>query len=398
MTASAMSQAGERDRATVKFGEIDWVLFTVLCLIGAAGIAMLYSIAGLNWQPWALKQVLRFVVGVVLMLVLALISLRVWSFVAYPLYGLAVLLLVAVKVHGETTMGAERWLHLGPLRLQPSEIMKIALVLALARFYQTITAKEANLSWKLAIPAAMTLLPFVLVVTQPDLGTAILLLLTGGAVMMVAGLNLKVIAAGIVSAAIPPIALIVMGATEREKVMAVVLFFLKPYQRDRVLTFFDSSSDPSSTGYQIIQSKIAMGSGGLLGRGYGLGSQSHLSFIPEKQTDFIFATFAEEFGFVGCISLLFLFALAIFISLRIAAVSHSHFGRLAASGVTATFAFYVLINAAMVMGLAPVVGTPMPMLSYGGTIMLTTMVGFGLVQAVRVHRYDEVGSGKGSIF
>ena len=258
--------------------------------------------------------------------------------------------------------------------------MKIGIVLALARFYQGLSAKEANWSWKLIIPVVMILAPVGLIKMEPDLGTAILILLTGGAVMVMAGLSWRVIGA-----------LVVAG------IVAVPLFIefgMQQYQRDRLLTL-GGKADPTGSGFQILQSKIAMGSGGLLGRGYGLGSQSQLNFIPEKHTDFIFATFAEEFGFVGCASMLFLFALAIFISLRIAAVSHSHFGRLAASGVTATFALYVMINGAMVMGLAPVVGIPMPLLSYGGTVMLTVMVGFGLVQCVRVHRYDEVGSGKG---
>jgi rod shape determining protein RodA len=202
--------------------------------------------------------------------------------------------------------------------------------------------------------------------------------------MVLAGLSMRVIIAGVVAfaVAVPPI----------------VMFVLHDYQRNRVLTFLHPENDPSGSGYHIMQSKIALGAGGFLGKGYGLGSQSQLNFLPEKHTDFIFATLAEEFGFVGCFSLLLLYGLSIFIALRIASISHSHFGRLAAAGVTATFALYVLINGGMVMGLAPVVGVPMPMLSYGGTVMMTVMIGFGLVQAVRVHRYSEVSSGKGSLF
>jgi rod shape determining protein RodA len=222
-----------------------------------------------------------------------------------------------------------------------------------------------------------------LVAHQPDLGTAILLSLTGLSVVVLAGLSWRIIGAGVLAAlvAIPP----------------VVMFVLHDYQRDRILTFLSPENDPSGSGYHILQSKIALGSGGLLGKGYGLGSQSQLNFLPEKQTDFIFATLAEEFGFVGCITVLSLYATVIFMALRTASLAHSHFGRLSAAGVTATFAFYVLINGAMVMGLAPVVGVPMPLLSYGGTVALTVMVGFGLVQAVRVHRYSEVTSGKGAL-
>ena len=214
-------------------------------------------------------------------------------------------------------------------------------------------------------------------------GTAILLAATGGAVMMLAGLSLRLIAVGLVGA---------MAAAP-----AFVLFIMKGYQRDRILTFLHPENDPSGSGYHILQAKIALGSGGILGKGFGLGSQSQLNFLPEKQTDFIFATLAEEFGLVGCVSMLLLYAATIIIALRIASLSHSHFGRLSAAGVTATFAFYVMINGAMVMGLAPVVGVPMPLLSYGGTVMLTVMIGFGLVQSVRVHRYSEVTSGEGTL-
>ena len=226
-------------------------------------------------------------------------------------------------------------------------------------------------------------MPTLLVAHQPDLGTAVLLAATGLSVMMLAGLSLRVVGALALSAlaSIPP----------------VVMFVLHDYQRNRVLTFLNPEADPSGTGYHIMQSKIALGSGGLLGKGFGLGSQSQLDFLPEKHTDFIFATLAEEFGFVGCVSVLALYLATITIALRIASVSHSHFGRLGAAGVTATLALYVLINGAMVMGLAPVVGVPMPMLSFGGTVMLTVMIGFGLVQAVRVHRYSEITSGRGTL-
>ena len=239
----------------------------------------------------------------------------------------------------------------------------------------------ARLSWRLLIPGAMIGVPFALVAHQPDLGTAMLILFTGLAVVFLAGLSWKIIitGAGAAIAAIPPI----------------VMFVLHDYQRQRVMTFLDPESDPSGSGYHILQSMIALGSGGLLGKGYGLGSQSQLDYLPEKHTDFIFATLAEEFGFVGCTFLLTLYAAVIFMALRTASLSHSHYGRLAAAGVTATFACYVLINGAMVMGLAPVVGVPMPMLSYGGTVAMTVMIGFGLVQSVRVHRYSEVGSSKG---
>ena len=383
MTSSALTRPGERERLVVKFSQVDWTLTLVLSLIAAAGGMMLYSIAGGAWEPWAAKHLMRFGLCLILMLALAVVDLKVWFAISYPLYALGFLLLVAVEVVGHESLGAKRWLQFGPLGVQPSEIMKIGLVLALARFYHSLPAQHARWSWRLLIPVAMIGAPVLLVAKEPDLGTAILLAATGGAVMMLAGLSLRVIVAGVVGviAAVPPF----------------VMFVLKPYQRDRILTFLHPETDPSKAGYHILQAKIALGSGGVLGKGFGLGSQSQLNFLPEKQTDFIFATLAEEFGLVGCLSMLALYAAAIVIALRIANVSHSHFGRLSASGVTATFALYVLINGAMVMGLAPVVGVPMPLLSYGGTVMMTVMVGFGLIQSVRVHRYSEVGRGAGLI-
>ncbi len=381
MTASALTRPGERDRLVVKFSQIDWRLTAVLCLIAGAGTLMLYSIAGGHWNPWAGPHIALFGGFLILMLVLAVTDLRIWFVMAYPTYAVALLLLMAVMVVGHSALGAARWLKIGPIHLQPSEIMKIGLVLGLARFYHGLSAKDARFSWKLLIPLAMIAVPVVLVLKQPDLGTAILLAATGLIVMMLGGLDLRAILAAV-------------GAG----LLATPVFFylvlkghlLKGYQATRFQTFLRPNADLSGAGYHGLQAKIALGSGGFLGRGFLLGSQSQLNFLPEKQTDFIFASWGEEFGFLGCTFILVLFAAAILIGIRIAATSHSHFGRLSAAGITTTFALYILINGAMVMGLAPVVGVPMPLLSWGGTVMLTVMVGFGLVQSVRVHRYTEV--------
>jgi rod shape determining protein RodA len=382
MTVSALTRPGERDRLIVKLSEIDWLFVLVLCLIAGAGSLMLFSIAGSSWTPWAAAHATRFGICICILIALAMMDLRVWFMLAYPIYGLGVLLLIAVELVGDIRLGAQRWLSIGSFSFQPSEVIKIGIVLALARLYHGVSAERARLSWWLFIPALMIAVPVLLVAHQPDLGTALLIAMTGGAIVVLAGLSWKIIATAVagVLAVIPP----------------YVIFGMHDYQRQRVLTFLDPESDPSGSGYHILQSMIALGSGGLLGKGYGLGSQSQLNFLPEKQTDFIFAALAEEFGFVGCASLLILYAAAIFMALRTSYLSHSHFGRLAAAGVTATFTLYVMINGLMVMGLAPVVGVPMPMLSYGGTVMLTVMIGFGLVQSVRVHRYSEVTSGKGS--
>lgn len=383
MTASALTRPGERDRISTKITELDWRLVGLLAVIAGTGGAMLYSIAGGHWQPWAADHLARFGVMVVIMLCLALVHPKWWFRGAYPLYGFVLFLLLLIEFTplGYTAGGAKNWLSLGFTRIQPAEFVKLGLVLALARWYHNHSAQDARWSWKLLIPAGMIGLPFLLVAKQPDLGSAMIIGLTGAAVMFVAGLSWRVIAAGAAAAVaiIPPF----------------VMFVMHDYQRNRVLTFLNPEADPSGTGYNIIQSKIALGSGGLLGKGYGLGSQSQLEFLPERHTDFIFSTVAEEFGFVGSFTVLACYVAVILIALRIASLAHSHFGRIAAAGMTAFFALFVLINGAMVMGMAPVVGVPMPLLSYGGSSMMTVMIGFGLVLSTRVHRYAELPKGHG---
>ncbi len=385
MTASALTRPGERDRLSTKIAELDWRLIGLISLVAFVGAAMLYSIAGGQWQPWAMKHVIRFTALLMVMLALAMLHPKWWFRAAYPLYAFLLLLVLMIEFTplGYTAGGAKNWLNLGFMRIQPAEFMKLGLVLALARWYHNHSAEDARWSWKLLIPAGMIGLPFLLVAKQPDLGSAMIIGLTGGAVMFMAGLSWRVLAAGAAAAVavIPP----------------YVMFGMHEYQRNRVLTFLSPESDPAGTGYNIIQSKIALGSGGLLGRGYGLGSQSQLEFLPERHTDFIFSTLAEEFGFVGSFTVLVCYVAIILIALRIAALAHSHFGRIAAAGMTAFFALFVLINGAMVMGLAPVVGVPMPLMSYGGSSMMTVMIGFGLVMATRVHRYAELPKGQGLI-
>jgi len=383
MTASALTRPGERDRLSTKITELDWRLVALLCMVAFVGTAMLYSIAGGEWQPWAIKHAARFGVMLVVMLALAMLHPKWWFRAAYPLYAVLLILVLMIEFTplGYVAGGARNWLNLGFIRIQPAEFMKLGLVLALARWYHSHTAQEARWSWKLLIPAAMIGVPFLLVAKQPDLGSAMIIGLTGGAIMFVAGLSWRVIAVGGLAAAVT--------------IPFFVRFGMHEYQRNRVLTFLSPESDPSGTGYNIIQSKIALGSGGVLGKGYGLGSQSQLEFLPERHTDFIFSTVAEEFGFVGSFAVLACYVAIILIALRIASLAHSHFGRIAAAGMTAFFALFVLINGAMVMGLAPVVGVPMPLLSYGGSSMMTVMLGFGLILSTRVHRYAELPKGHG---
>ena len=383
MTASALTRPGERDRISSKLAELDWRVIGLLCVLAGIGTAMLYSIAGGSWSPWAWKHLLRFGVLLGVMIGLAMVHPKWWFHAAYPLYGLllVMVLLIEFTPMGYMAGGAKNWLNLGFIRIQPAEFVKIGLVLALARWYHGHSAQDARWSWKLVFPLGMIGVPFLLVAKQPDLGSAMVIGLTGAAVMFMAGLSWRVIAAAAAAAVaiIPPF----------------VMFVMHDYQRNRVLTFLNPEADPSGTGYNIIQSKIALGSGGLLGKGYGLGSQSQLEFLPERHTDFIFSTVSEEFGFVGSFTVLACYTALILISLRIAALSHSHFGRISAAGMTAFLALFVLINGAMVMGLAPVVGVPMPLLSYGGSTMMTVMIGFGLILSTHVHRYVELPKGQG---
>lgn len=376
MVDSALSRPGQRDRYDSKITQIDWVFVAVVMTLAGIGALMQYSVGGMSWEPWAYPHLRNFSVLFIMMLALALLDLRVWLELAYPFYVISLLLLVAVEVAGDVRMGAQRWLEIGPISFQPSEFMKLAIVLALAKFYHEATAKEANWSWKLLIPLTMIAVPTGLVMHQPDLGTGMLILLTGGAVMVLAGLNWKAIGAAAVAGMV--------------SVPLAFFYVLHDYQRKRILTFLNPEGDPSGDGYHILQSKIAMGSGGLMGKGLGLGSQSQLNFLPEKHTDFIMGAVCEELGFVGGGLVLLLSGLIVVMALRMASLSHSHFGRLAAAGAIATYGCYILINGAMVMGLFPVVGIPMPLVSYGGSVMLTVMAGFGLILGVRVHRYQEL--------
>lgn len=358
-----------------KLLEVDWGLIILITLAACAGFAMLYSIAGGHLRPWAGPQIIRFAVGLLILVAAAMIDIRVWMGLAYPAYGVAFLLLLVVQSMGHVGLGAQRWIDLGPLQIQPSELMKISLVLALARYLHGLTVEDISRPVKLLVPLVMIAAPAVLVLLQPNLGTAIILVADGCSLLFLAGLSWRWIvpALGAVAASIP-----------------VAWEFMHDYQRQRVLTFLDPSSDALGAGWNITQAKIAIGSGGFSGKGFLQGTQSRLNFLPEKETDFIFTTLGEEFGFAGSIALLILFGLIIVYGIRIAMASRSQFGRLVAMGVTLNFFFYIMINGLMVMGLIPVVGIPMPLVSYGGSAMMTVMFGFGLLMSVHVHRQVEI--------
>ena len=359
-----------------KLWQVNWTLVLLIAILASIGFAMLYSAANGNLSPWASRQMAIFAFGLVVMLGIGLVDIRVWLRHAYWPYGLTLALLVAVEVFGETKGGARRWLDLGVFQLQPSEFMKFALALALARYFHRLNFDDIGRLRFLLVPVFLIALPVVLVQRQPDLGTALFLLLGGAAILFVAGVRLWKFAV---------VAVAIMVA------VPVVWPLLKDYQQERVLTFLSPERDPGDKGYQILQSKIALGSGGTFGRGYMKGTQSHLNFLPERQTDFIFTMLAEEFGLVGGLGLLGLYALLLAHGTAIALRSAAQFGRLLAMGVTVMVFLYVFINIAMVMGLLPVVGLPLPLISRGGTAMLAVLVGFGLVISVYVHRDARIG-------
>jgi rod shape determining protein RodA len=359
-----------------KLLRIEWGLMILITLIACAGFTMLYSAAGGSISPWAGRQMLRFALAFGMLIAVACVDLRVWMGLAYPAYVASLLLLVAVELAGRVGLGAQRWIELGPLQLQPSELMKITLILALARYLHGLGPGEVSRPFKLLLPLMMIAAPVVLVLLQPNLGTAMLLALCGALLLFLAGLSWYWIGPSLASVAVA-----IPLAWE---------FLLHDYQKQRILTFLNPGTDALGAGWNITQAKIALGSGGVVGKGLLLGTQSRLNFLPEKETDFIFTMIGEEFGFLGSIALLILFAMVIYHGIQIAMWSRSQFGRLLAMGITGNFFLYIMINGLMVMGLIPVVGIPMPLISYGGTAMMTVMFGFGLLMSVHVHRQVEV--------
>ncbi|MBX2854499.1 MAG: rod shape-determining protein RodA [Rhodobacteraceae bacterium] len=360
-----------------KLLRFNWVLAALLAAAASVGFIMLYSVAGGDLDPWARLQIVRFAVGFGLMLLVALIDVRIWRAAAGPLYLISVGLLVVVEFFGQTGMGAQRWLAIGPILLQPSEIMKISLVLALARYYDEIGPERASSLLWIAPPLILALIPTLLVIKQPDLGTALLLMAGALAVMYLAGVTWWFFGLGAALASGAVAAVFLSRGTDWQ--------VLKDYQYSRITTFLDPTTDPLGAGYHINQSLTAIGSGGVSGKGLLGGTQTHLSFLPEPHTDFIFTTLAEEFGLLGGAGLLGLYMAIICIATISALRIRSLFGRLLAAGVAMTFFFFFAINMAMVMGLAPVVGVPLPLVSYGGTSMLALLFAFGLSMSAEIH-------------
>ncbi|MEX0318804.1 MAG: rod shape-determining protein RodA [Ruegeria sp.] len=361
-----------------KLFHMNWPLTLLLISVAGVGFLMLYSVAGGSFTPWAEPQIERFGMGLVAMFVVAMVPIWFWRNMSALAYLLGIALLIVVAQFGEEGKGAQRWINLGFMRLQPSEVMKISVVMMLAAYYDWLPENRTSRPLWVLLPVILILLPTALVLKQPDLGTSLLIMMAGGGVMFLAGVHWAYFAAVIAAG---------MGLlTAVFKSRGTDWQLLKDYQYRRIDTFLDPSTDPLGAGYHITQSKIALGSGGWNGRGFMQGTQSRLNFLPEKHTDFIFTTLAEEFGFVGGFSLLVLYSLILIFCLFTALATKDRFSSLVTLGISLNFFLFFAVNMSMVMGLAPVVGVPLPMVSYGGSAMLVLMAAFGIVQSAHIHR------------
>lgn len=354
-----------------KFAAFPWGMLAVALSLCAIGITALYSAAGGSFDPWAKAQLLRLGPAVSVMIAVAMFNIRWVYWLAYPFWIFCVILLLIVEAAGVIGMGAQRWLNLGFITLQPSDLTKIAVILALARFYHTTSAEDAKKLKSLIIPACLICIPMGLIILQPDLGTAIMIAMAGAALIWLGG---------------APWWLFVGGGTLFAAATPIAYHFLHDYQKRRIQIFLDPEKDPLGAGYHITQSKIAIGSGGFDGKGFLQGSQAHLDFLPEKHTDFIFTLISEEWGMLGDLVILGLYGALIWFGYHIALGCRHGFGRLLALGLTTNLAVYVVINTGMVMGLMPVVGEPLPLISYGGTVMISTFFALGLVASCAVHK------------
>ena len=357
---------------------VNWPVVLLMTAVASVGFLMLYSVAGGRFDLWAERQMRVFGLGLVLMFVVAFVPIWFWRNVSGVAYLASIVMLVGVELVGETRGGAQRWIDIGFIQFQPSEMMKFTLVMMLASYYDWLDIKKMSRPTWVLLPVVLIIAPTFLVLMQPNLGTSLMLVMGGGAVMFAAGVSLWYFAA---------VALLAVGG-----VAAVILSrgtpwqLLHDYQYTRIDTFLNPTADPLGAGYNIIQAKIALGSGGWSGKGYMQGTQSRLNFLPEKHTDFIFTTVAEEFGFIGAFSLLALYGAILAFLIAAALQNKDRFSALLILGVAANLFFYIAVNLSMVMGMAPVVGVPLPLLSYGGSAMLVLMVGFGLVQSAHIHR------------
>ncbi len=358
-----------------KLRSFDYTLLLCILIIGIISCFSMYSTDGGDLLYHSKSHIIRFAVFFTMMIFLSFLSIRFWHSMGYFFYLVVLLLLIAASLYGVSAQGSQRWINLYFLNIQPSELMKISIIIFFAKYYHRSSIQSVNSFKNLIIPIVVLIIPILLVISQPDLGTSILIALSGLIVLWLAGINIKYFFYSTLTFIIS---------------IPFIISFLKPYQKLRILTFFNPDRDPLGAGYQIIQSKIAVGSGGLTGKGYLKGTQSYLEFLPEKHTDFIFTLFAEEHGFVGSIILLFVYAVMIFRILRIGSISRSFFGKLYCYGFGSAIFIYITVNMSMVLGLLPIVGSPLPIMSYGGSSMLATMIGFSVVMSSKIYHRQVV--------
>ena len=365
-------QSSLSDRSTFfqKLRSLDYIMLLCVLILGIISSFAMYSTDGGELLYHSESHIIRFVVFFIMMILISFVNIKTWHTFGYLFYLVVLALLIWASLFGITASGSQRWINLYFINLQPSELMKIAIIICFAKYYHRIQLSNVNRIKNIAIPILILFIPIVLVIGQPDLGTAILIALSGIIVLWLAGVNIKYFFYSSL--------IFIISAP-------FVISFLKPYQKLRILTFFDPGKDPLGAGYQIIQSKIAVGSGGLTGKGFLKGTQGYLEFLPEKHTDFIFTLFSEEFGFLGSIFLLLVYVILIFRILRIGTLSRSFFGKFFCYGFGSAIFIYITVNMAMVLGLLPIVGSPLPIMSYGGSSMLATMIGLGIVMSAKVY-------------
>ena len=358
-----------------KLRSFDYTLLTCIMLIGIIGILSMYSTDGGEILYHTKNHTLRFCIFFTMMIIISFINIRIWHNLSYIFYFITLLLLVWASFYGITASGSQRWINLYFINLQPSELMKIAIIACFAKYYHRAQIQNVSKITNILVPIIVLILPTFLVISQPDLGTSILIALSGIIVLWLSGVNIKYFFYSFI--------LFIISAP-------FIISFLKPYQKLRILTFFDPDKDPLGAGYQIIQSKIAVGSGGLTGKGFLKGTQGYLEFLPEKHTDFIFTLYSEEFGFLGSLILLILYAILIFRVIRIGSLSRSFFSKIFCYGFGSAIFLYIAVNMSMVLGLLPIVGSPLPIMSYGGSSMLATMIGFGIVMSSKIYSREQI--------
>ena len=358
-----------------KINSIDYILLSCIFFLGVISVFAMYSSEGGEFLYYSKNHLTRFVIFFLMMIFFSFISIKFWHSIGYVFYIIVLALLIFASLYGVTASGSQRWINLYIFNLQPSELMKIAIIICFAKYYHRVQIDNVNNFKVLLIPIVILILPILLVLSQPDLGTSILIALSGVIVIWLSGVNIKYFIYS---------TLFLIISTP------FVISILKPYQKLRILTFFDPDRDPLGAGYQIIQSKIAVGSGGFVGKGFLKGTQSYLEFLPEKHTDFIFTLFSEEYGFVGSLVLLLIYVIIIFRIILIGYTSRNFFSKLFCYGFGSAIFIYIVVNMSMVLGLLPIVGSPLPIMSYGGSSMLATMLGFSIVMSARIHQRELV--------